>query len=313
MRRKQNKPSREADAPELDEVQVEGSDETLEQAFEELRDLNSGLEELEEPEADAISEEIREEAIELAELRDRHLRLAAEFENYRKRTRREMLESADRAEGNLTGRLLEVLDDLGRFADLEPEQTTVEALHEGVELVERKLLKVLRDSGLEVIDAEGQKFDPNIHDALLSIPTASVEEDDIVAQVILTGYRFGDRLLRPAQVVVKNRRPTSTTRRTGRTYHGDAGQRLLQDPRCGGERLAGRDKEGLPQARQEVPSGRESRQSGGDGTVQGDFRGAPRSVGCQTTQAVRSGPAVRRTRRTRDGRAWRHAGGSRRR
>lgn len=204
MRRKQNKPGPETDAPGLDEVQVEGRDETLEQAFEELRDLNSGLDELEEPEADAISEEIREEAIELAELRDRHLRLAAEFENYRKRTRREMLESADRAEGNLTGRLLEVLDDLGRFADLEPEQTTVQALHEGVELVERKLLKVLRDSGLEVIDAEGKKFDPNIHDALLSIPTENVEEDDIVAQVILTGYRFGDRLLRPAQVVVKN-------------------------------------------------------------------------------------------------------------
>ena len=212
MRRKQNKPRPETDDAARGEAQAEGHDETLEQAFEELRDLNSSLDELEEPaddedygqDADAISGEIREELIELEELRDRHLRLVAEFENYRKRTRREMLESADRAEGDLTGRLLEALDDLGRFADLEPEQTTAEALHEGVALVERKLLKVLHDAGLQVIDAQGARFDPNVHDALLSIPTEDPEEDDIVAQVILTGYLFGDRLLRPAQVVVKN-------------------------------------------------------------------------------------------------------------
>lgn len=151
-----------------------------------------------------ISAEIEEELAELEELRERHLRLAAEFDNYKKRTRRQLLECNERAEANLAGRLLDVLDDLGRFADLPAEQTTVEALHEGVGLVERKLLKVLQDSGLEEIEAEGERFDPRVHDALLSIPTDEPEEDDTVSQVILTGYKFGDRLLRPARVVVKN-------------------------------------------------------------------------------------------------------------
>jgi molecular chaperone GrpE len=161
-------------------------------------------EEIDNSEAAAISEEIRDQLQELEDLKERHLRLAAEFENYRKRTRRELAEAGERGAASLVERLLDALDDLGRVADIPVDSTTVEALHEGVALVERKLLKALNDAGLAVVEAEGEPFDPNLHDALLSIPTSDPEEDDTISQVVLTGYVFRDRLLRPAKVVVKN-------------------------------------------------------------------------------------------------------------
>lgn len=152
--------------------------------------------------ADAISEEILEELQELEELRDRHLRLAAEFDNYRRRTRRELLQMREIAQADLAAQLLEVLDDLRRVAETPHETTTVEALDKGIELVERKLTKVLSDAGMEAIDPAGEPFDPNVHEALLRTPTDDPDEDELVDQVLLTGYRFGDRLLRPARVSV---------------------------------------------------------------------------------------------------------------
>jgi molecular chaperone GrpE len=161
-------------------------------------------EEPETHEAAAISDEISDQLQELEDLKERHLRLAAEFENYRKRTRRELAEAGERGQASLVGKLLDALDDLGRVADIPIDSTTVEALHEGVALVERKLLKALNDAGLAVVEADGEPFDPNLHDALLSVPTSDPDEDDTVSQVVTTGYVFRDRLLRPAKVVVKN-------------------------------------------------------------------------------------------------------------
>lgn len=152
--------------------------------------------------ADLITEEILEELQELEELRDRHLRLAAEFDNYRRRTRRELLQMREIAQADLAAALLEVLDDLRRVAETPNETTTVEALDKGVELVERKLTKVLSDAGMEAIDPAGEPFDPNVHEALLRTPTDDPDKDELVDQVLLTGYRFGGRLLRPARVSV---------------------------------------------------------------------------------------------------------------
>ena len=156
-----------------------------------------------ESDADTVSSEIMQELKELQDLQDRHLRLAAEFENYRKRTRRELLETRERAHAELAAHLLDVLDDLGRVATIPTDATTVEALHQGVELVERKFLKALADAGMQVIEAEGVRFDPNLHEALATLPTDDPDEDEIVAQVLVPGYRLGDRLLRPARVQVK--------------------------------------------------------------------------------------------------------------
>lgn len=140
---------------------------------------------------------------ELEAVRDRHLRLAAEFENYRKRVERERAESWVRAQAELAGRLLEPLDDLQRIADFDPATTPAAALHEGAEMVEKKFVRALEAAGLEEIDAAGKPFDPTQHEALTTVPAASAAEDDTVAQVYRKGYRFKGVLLRPAQVVVK--------------------------------------------------------------------------------------------------------------
>jgi molecular chaperone GrpE len=142
-------------------------------------------------------------AAELQAMRERYLRLAAEFENYRKRVERERGESWVRAQGQLAERLLEPLDDLQRIADFDPATTSAVALHEGAEMVEKKFLRALEAAGLEEIDAAGKAFDPTQHEALTTAPAASEEEDDTVAQVYRKGYRFKGVLLRPAQVVVK--------------------------------------------------------------------------------------------------------------
>ncbi len=140
---------------------------------------------------------------EMDALRDRHLRLAAEFDNYRKRTERERGESWTRAQAQLVERLLEPLDDLQRVIEVDAENTSVAALLEGVQLVQRKLLRVLEGAGLETIQATGQPFDPSLHEALMMVPTENPEEDHQVAEVFKQGYSFKGILLRPALVQVK--------------------------------------------------------------------------------------------------------------
>ncbi len=142
-------------------------------------------------------------AAELQAVKDRHLRLAAEFENYRKRVERERAESWVRAQAQLAERLLEPLDDLQRIADFDPATTPAQALHEGAEMVERKFLRALEAAGLEEIEAAGKPFDPTQHEALTTMPAESADEDDTVGQVYRKGYRFKGVLVRPAQVVVK--------------------------------------------------------------------------------------------------------------
>ena len=140
---------------------------------------------------------------ELQAMRERHLRLAAEFDNYRKRTERERSEAWLRAQAQLVEKLLEPLDDLQRVADFTAENTTVPALLEGIQMVERKLLRMLESAGLEVIDAQGRPFNPEQHEALMTAPTDDPAEDDQVGQVFQNGYQFKGLLLRPARVQVK--------------------------------------------------------------------------------------------------------------
>jgi molecular chaperone GrpE len=140
---------------------------------------------------------------EVAALKDRHLRLAAEFDNYRKRVERERSEGAVRAQAQLVERLLEPLDDLERIAGFDAESTESSAVKQAAEMVQRKLLRALEAAGLEGIDARDRPFDPNVHEALTTVPAASPDEDNTVAEVYQAGYRFKGVLLRPARVVVK--------------------------------------------------------------------------------------------------------------
>jgi molecular chaperone GrpE len=132
------------------------------------------------------------------ELFDRLQRLAAEFDNFRKRSAREAAATIERANERLVKELLPVLDDLGRA--LEAAEVHEEAqLEEGVRLVHRSLADLLAKEGLAEISTDGA-FDPHVHEALLSQPSEAREGD--VIEVVQKGYTLGDKVLRPARVVV---------------------------------------------------------------------------------------------------------------
>jgi molecular chaperone GrpE len=154
------------------------------------------------PVTEADGQEL-ENRVAAAEARaDEHLkdlqRLAAEFDNYRKRVVRDQELSSARAREQVVKDLLPVVDDLERALEA-AEQHEEAKLEEGVRLVHRALQDVLRRQGLEEIDANG-RFDPHVHEALLAQP--SDQEEGSVIQVAQKGYRLGDLVLRPARVVV---------------------------------------------------------------------------------------------------------------
>lgn len=139
----------------------------------------------------------------LAEQQDKYLRLAAEYDNYRKRTARERSEQTSRAQAELVRLLLDPLDDLSRFAHVDPATVDAATVVQGVDMVERKLLKTLGAAGLEIVDPVNQNFDPQVHEAVATEPALSPEDDHVVARVFQVGYLFNGQLLRPARVVVK--------------------------------------------------------------------------------------------------------------
>ena len=151
--------------------------------------------------ADAAEEReaLREE---LDALNDRHLRLVAEFNNFRRRSEQERLGAWARAQADLVGKLLDVLDDLQRVAELDLSNATVEAIMEGIDLVERKFVRVLGDSDIDVIEPAGEPFDPERMEAMMRVPAESDEQLDTVAQVFQKGYSLKGILVRPARVSV---------------------------------------------------------------------------------------------------------------
>ena len=128
-----------------------------------------------------------------------YLRLAADFDNYRKRVAREQVEWTSRANERLLNELLPVLDDLERALEAAAEHEEAK-LEEGVRLVHRSLLGLVERHGLSEIEAEGA-FDPHVHEALLAQPGEGAEEGSVL-QVLQKGYRLGDKVLRPARVIV---------------------------------------------------------------------------------------------------------------
>ncbi len=138
----------------------------------------------------------------LEEARDRHLRLAAEYDNFRRRAVKERQEAGWRAQGDLVSGLIDALDDILRFAHVDPAVTDVKTVVDGVQMVERKVFKSLAGHGLELISPLGHPFDPARHEAVTTTPAASALEDGIVAAVFQVGYIINGHLLRPARVVV---------------------------------------------------------------------------------------------------------------
>jgi molecular chaperone GrpE len=132
------------------------------------------------------------------QLFDRLQRLAAEFDNFRKRGAREQAAFAERANERIVKELIPILDDLGRALEAASQHEEAK-LEEGVRLVHRALGDLLAKEGLAEIETDG-KFDPHVHEALLSQPSDA--EEGSVIEVVQKGYKLGDRVLRPARVVV---------------------------------------------------------------------------------------------------------------
>lgn len=155
------------------------------------------------PEAEPIEDRISELQQDLTSERDKLLRLAAEFDNYRKRMMRERLEAEARGKAELVKEILEPMDDIARFAHVDPAVTDSTTLVEGVSMVERKLEKTLRSAGLEPVNPIGEPFDPARHEAVGTEPAERPEDDGTVGRVYQVGYTFRGQLLRPARVVVR--------------------------------------------------------------------------------------------------------------
>ena len=142
-------------------------------------------------------------ARQLEEHKDRYLRLAAEYDNHRRRTARERQESGVRAQADLVKHLIDAMDDLTRFAHVDPAATDAATVVQGVAMVEKKLAKALAGAGLQVVDPTDQPFDPALHEAVGTEPAGSRDRDGQVARTYQLGYVFGGQLLRPARVVVR--------------------------------------------------------------------------------------------------------------
>jgi molecular chaperone GrpE len=136
----------------------------------------------------------------LAEARDKHLRLAADFDNYKKRSRQEQLETIQHASADLIARLLPALDDLHSALDHTPEGVD-DAWLKGIELSVRKLEEALGTHGLEPIKSVGAAFDPKLHEAIGHEESTEHPEDTVVSE-LRRGYRIRDRVVRPALVRV---------------------------------------------------------------------------------------------------------------
>ena len=139
---------------------------------------------------------------ELEELNDKHLRMVAEFSNYRRRTEQDRLNTWGRAQADVVTKFLDVLDDLHRVAELDLGNATVEKIMEGIDLVEKKFTRMLEDVGVEAIDPMGLPFDPQTMEAIMRMPAETPEQDDTVGMVMQKGYALKGTLIRPARVAV---------------------------------------------------------------------------------------------------------------
>ncbi len=160
-----------------------------------------------EPEAKASPEEkLAQSEEKIRELEDRLLRLAAEYDNYRKRTAREFEYLCQNANENLILKLLDALDNFERALDAAKSSNDYESFRKGVELIYTHLKELLEKEGLKEIEAVCKPFDPNYHEAVTQCESDQHEEG-IVADEVCKGYMLNEKLLRPSKVVVSKGKP----------------------------------------------------------------------------------------------------------
>lgn len=151
---------------------------------------------------DSIKNEDAEKmATDLKDLKDKHLRLYAEFDNYRKRTSKEKIELIKTASQNVLVSILPVVDDFQRAIKMAQDDSTTETMPEGVLLIYEKLMNALEKKGLKMMETEGRDFDAELHEAITKIP-AGEELSGKIVETVEAGYYLNDKIIRYAKVVV---------------------------------------------------------------------------------------------------------------
>lgn len=187
-----------------DDTNKYGSDEAADAADRAAGGGHAGTEDFSERAETDLIEQLRSEN---NDLKDRFLRTAAEMENLRRRTERDVKDARSYSIAGFARDMLAVSDNLRRAIDAVPEGARdsddegLKTLLEGVEMTERAMLSALERHGVRKIEPEGQKFDPNFHQAMFEVPNADVPNNTVV-QVVQAGYVIGERVLRPAMVGV---------------------------------------------------------------------------------------------------------------
>lgn len=148
-----------------------------------------------------IEEQLAAAQAEAEDYKDRWLRSQAEFANARKRMEKQRLETYTNATASVIGKLLPIVDDFERAMENLPEEIKDNNWLEGIQLVQRKLVSTLDNFNVTAIEAIGEPFDPNLHEAITQEPSDEFESG-AVCRVLQTGYKIGDRVIRPSLVVV---------------------------------------------------------------------------------------------------------------
>lgn len=201
--KKQTKKAKKEDVAEKDIKQAQSEKTEQEKNAKEVEtNKAAGEEQKELEEIPPCETDIAQLEATIADLKDKHLRLFSEFDNYRKRTTKERIELFKTASADLIIDLLSVLDDFDRANKSFETTTDIEAVKQGFELIHSKLLGVLTKKGLEAMDAQGKEFDTDFHEALTEIPAPTEDLKSKVVDVVEKGYLLNGKVIRFAKVVV---------------------------------------------------------------------------------------------------------------
>jgi len=151
---------------------------------------------------DKTKEELEKIQAELVELKDKYLRLFAEFDNYKRRTVKEKLDMMKTASQDMMEAILPVLDDFDRAKKMATDENSNEVFPEGIALVYEKFYSILKSKGLEPMESTGMVFDPETHEAIIEIPAPTEELKGKVIDTIEKGYKLQDKIIRYAKVIV---------------------------------------------------------------------------------------------------------------
>lgn len=149
-----------------------------------------------------LKKELEEKEIELAEMKDKYLRLFAEFDNFKKRSVKEKIDMMKSAATDTLSALLPVLDDFERAKKSAEDVSSAEPFSEGVNLVYDKLFNTLRSKGLEKMETNGEEFNPEFHEAITKIPAPTEEMKGKIIDTVTAGYTLNEKIIRHPKVVV---------------------------------------------------------------------------------------------------------------